>query len=91
MYFLSPVNLSSRFLNVFKVGAVTISSGSPFQEEITLTEKKFLRISFLQYFFFNLRAWPLVGFSSAYCASAYTLESYRHGIFCMLMKEFSRP
>ena len=56
MYCLSPMNLSSRFLNVFKVGAVTIWSGNPFQEEITLTEKKFLRISFLQDFFFNLRA-----------------------------------
>ena len=29
---------------------------------ITITEN-FLRISFLQDFFFNLRAWPLVGFS----------------------------
>ena len=45
-----------------KVGAVTIWSGNPFLEEITLTEK-FLHISFLQDFFFNLRAWPLVGFS----------------------------
>ena len=77
------MNLSSRFLNVFKVGAVTIWSGNPFQEEITLTEKKFLRISFLQDFFFNLRAWPLVGFSfsskkrvkgmsSRLCISLYT-------------------
>ena len=48
---------------MFKVGAVTIWSGNPFQEEITLTEKKFLHISFLQDFFFNLRAWPLIGFS----------------------------
>ena len=30
------------------------------RKKITLTEKKFLHISFLQDFFFNLRAWPLV-------------------------------
>ena len=34
MYCLSPMNLSSQFLNVFKVGAVTNWSGNPFQEEI---------------------------------------------------------
>ena len=33
------MNLSSRFLKVFKVGAVTTWSGNPFHEEITLTEK----------------------------------------------------
>ena len=50
MYCLSHMKLSNRFLNVFKVGVVTICSGNPFHEEITLTEKKFLRISFLQDF-----------------------------------------
>ena len=56
VYCLSTMNLSSWFLNVFKVGAVTICSGNPLHGEITLTEKKFFRISFLHDFFFNLRA-----------------------------------
>ena len=46
---LSPMNLSRRFLKVFKVGAVTTCSGNPFHGEITL-ENKFLQISFLHYF-----------------------------------------
>ena len=60
---LSPMNLSRRFLKVFKVGAVTTYSGNPFHGEIILTEKKFLRISFLHYFSFNFRVWPRVEFS----------------------------
>ena len=39
---LSPMNLSRRFLNVLKVGAVTTCSGNAFHGEITLDEKKFL-------------------------------------------------
>ena len=49
MFCLSPMNLSSWFLNVSKVGAVTICSGNPFHGEITLTERSsfvFLSLSF---------------------------------------------
>ena len=50
---LSPSNLSRRFWNVFQVGAVTTCPGNAFHGEITLDEKNFLRISFLQDFFFQ--------------------------------------
>ena len=52
VYCLSPMNLSTWSLNVFKVGAVKICSGNPFHGDITLTEKKLFRISVLQDCFF---------------------------------------
>ena len=54
MNYLSPMNVSKRFLKLFKVGADTMNSGNAFQSEITRNEKKCLRISFLRHFFLNL-------------------------------------